>query len=111
MFREKLGDSGDRDDEMPGELGKRRFADDDEQRHTMSNDCGELVRFVSDAPIVAYGNPAAAADDAQPVLISAIVREMVAVAFYLQSRRGENFRKACSEVAVREEYEVQAARS
>ena len=83
MFREKLGDPRDRGDEMPGELGQRRFADDDEQRHAMSNDRGELVRFVPDAPIVAYGNPAAAADGVQPLLISAIGREMVAVAFYL----------------------------
>ena len=77
----------------------------------MLNDRGELVRFVSDAPIVAYGNPAAAADGAQPLLISAIGREMVAVALYLQSRGGENVWKACSEVAIREENKVQAARS
>ena len=111
MFREKAGDPRDRGDEMPGELGKWRFADDDEQRHTMSNDRGKLVRFVPDALIVAYGNPAAAADGVQPLLISAIGREMVAVALYLQSRGGENVWKACSEVAIREENKVQAARS
>jgi len=96
---------------MAGKLRKRHLADDDEQRHAMSNDRGEFVWIVSNASIVAYGNPAAAADGAQPVHIGAIGREMVAVAFYLQSRRGENVRKACSEVAVREEDKVQAARS
>ena len=55
----------------------------------MLNDRGELVRFVSDAPIVAYGNPAAAADGAQPLLISAIGREMVAVTLPSIRRRQE----------------------
>ncbi len=111
MFREKVGDPRDRGNEMPGELRKPRFADDDDQRHAMANDHGALVRFVPDAFIVAYGNPAAIADGAQPLLISTIGREMIAVAFYLQSRGGKNVRKACSEVAVREENKVQAARS
>jgi hypothetical protein len=61
--------------------------------------------------IVAYGDPTAVADGAQPLLIRAIGLEMVDVAFYLQSCRGKNARKACSEVAVREENKVQAARS
>ena len=111
MFREKLGDSWNRGDEMPGELRKLYFADDDEQHHAMSNDRVELVRVVSDASIVAYGNPAAVTDGAQPLLIRAIMREMVTVAFYLQTCSGKSARKACSEVAVREENRVQAARS
>lgn len=96
---------------MPSEFRKRRFSDDDEQRDTMQIDRGELVRFISDASIVAYGNPTAAADRAQPIHIGAIGREMIAVAFYLQPRGGENVRKARPEVAVREEDKIQAARS
>ncbi len=96
---------------MPGELKKRHFADDDKQRYPMSNDRGELVRFISDALIVAYGNPPAAPDGAQPIRIVATGQEMVAVPFDLQSRRGENVRKERSEVTVREENKVQAARS
>lgn len=77
----------------------------------MSNDRGELVRFVPYALIVAYGYPTLLADGAQPLLIRAIGREMVGVAFDLQSRCGEDLRKVFPEVAVREKNKVQAARS
>lgn len=93
------------------ELRVGRVADHDKQRDTALDDRREFIGFVADAAVVGDGYPTALADFFQPGRIRAIVREVIRMAFDMQTRSGQDFRKAFSEVAVGEENAAHAARS
>lgn len=94
-----------------GELRKTRFAYDDQKNHSMFDDGGELVRFVTDVSIVSERNPSSPSDLFQPYRIGTVRWEMIAVPLHLQSRLLQDSRKYESEITVGEEGVAHAARS
>jgi hypothetical protein len=75
------------------------------------NDGGELVRLVADPRVARDSDPAAQADDAQPLFVRAVGWEVRRVSLDRQAVGRECRRKRVSEIPISEEDEAQAARS
>ena len=108
---EERFDSGQRPDEILGQARKGRLADDDQQGDAKAFDCRQLVGRVADALVVDDRDPIPGAAVFQPLLVRAIRRKEIVMLLDRQSRGGENFGKAFTQVAVCEVDPAQAARS
>jgi hypothetical protein len=75
------------------------------------DDGRELVRLVADAPVMRNGNPAAARDTSQPLVVRTVRREVVGVSFYVKAGVAKDGWELQAEIAVSEEDNTQAARS
>lgn len=85
--------------------------DNDQQADAMLNDRRQFVGLVADAAIMSDGCPPASADLFKPDGVGTVVREVVQVAFDLQTGGGQNFRKAFSEVSIGKKDAAHATRS
>lgn len=102
MLGEKCLDPREGSHEPPGEVGKRGRANEHEQHDVVTDDGGLLVRLVPDASIMAEGNPAAAADLGQPILVWGGGLEMVRMPLDDEARGPENLRELLPEIAIGE---------
>jgi hypothetical protein len=64
----------------------------------------EIVRLVSDAPVVRHGHPLAARDIRQPDIVRAIRREVVGVSLYAKSCVPQDGGKLQAKIAIGEKY-------
>ena len=77
----------------------------------MLDDGRELVRLVTDAPVMCDANPAVARNTTQPFVVGAVRCEMIGVSFYVKSGVAKDGWELQAEIAVSEEDNTQAARS
>lgn len=98
-------------DERPRQIWIGYLSDDDQQRQVVLVDGRELVRLVTDAPVMRQGDPAAAANIPQPFVVRAIRREMIGVSLYAKSGAAEDGWELQAEVAIGKEDNTQATRS
>lgn len=72
---------------------------------------GQLIRLVSNASVVRYGDPPFAGRQLEPFFIARVWSEVVGVTFDTQARISEDAWELQTQVAIREEDNTQAARS
>lgn len=111
MSGEKPVHLGKRGNEVPGEVGQGRSADDDEERHPMTDHRVAFIGLVADALVVGEGDPAAAGDLFQPYLVGRVVAKVVSVPLYRQAPGPEYLSELLPEIAIGEKDRCHAARS
>ena len=85
-------------DKRACKIGKRRRADDHQQRNAVPHNGVTLVRFVADSSIVSERDPAAFAYLLQPYGIRRVVCEMIGMSLDIQTARLQNLRKLPAEI-------------
>jgi hypothetical protein len=98
-------------EERPRQVGERRIADDDQERHAVLGEGCKLVRLVANAPIVRKGDPTAGGHLAQPLFVRRIRSEVIAVALYAKAGITEDGGELQAEIAIAKEDNTQATRS
>ena len=83
---------------------------DNDQRHLELHYRSELVRDVPDSTVVRDRDPSVPAAMLEPLLVTAVRREQVNVAFDGQSGLGEDGRKLLAEISIGEVGPSHAAR-
>ena len=111
MLRDESENARQRRDERPRQIGVGCVSDDYKQRHIVLNDGRELVRLVSDSPVMCHGDPAAGCDISQPFVVRAIRREMIGVSLYAKSGVAQDGWELQAEIAIGKEDNTQATRS
>jgi len=77
----------------------------------MLNHGSQLVRLVANAQVVSDRDPSPAADFPQPILIGAVVPEVVGMPFDRQTSGPESLWKLLAQIPIREEDRRHATRS
>lgn len=71
----------------------------------------EFVRLVSNSPVVCNGNPALTTDLGEPFFVGGVMRKVVDVTLDREPGSPQDLGELLSEVSIREEDMLQAARS